>query len=341
MKNYLRFNQIFVTILMISTTVYYSHASQPSLPKTGKPAMGSTWNLPLSLTTSLAMAWIAPGSFEMGSSADNLHARPDESPQTRVILTKGVWLATTLVTIGDWKSVMGVDVRGQLEHAINDDTLYEIGGKMQTLRAYMGFSKDADIGNYLANENDNLPMYFVSWNDAEQFCNKLTSIEKKAKRLLKGYEYDLPTEAQWEYACRAGTTSDTYAGALTTDSKAPDALNSIAWYDANSPDGYTGKGFSVGGRNGGPHNVAQKQPNAWGLYDISGNIWEWCRDWYAPYPGGSTTDPIGPSAGTNRVNRGGSFGSGASDERSASRAQNPPPEASAYRGFRLALWPIN
>ena len=81
-------------------------------------------------------------------------------------------------------------------------------------------------------------------------------------------------------------------------------------------------------------------PNAWGLYDMYGNIWQWCRDWYGVYPGGSVPDPAGPATGAGRVNRGGSFGSAANSLRSAARAANPQPEASAYRGFRLALAPL-
>jgi endo-1,4-beta-xylanase len=276
----------------------------------------------------------------MGSSAAEPLRKADEGPQTQVTLTKGFWLGRTPVTIGQWKSVMGLDVRAQLGRMLQDETHYDLGGRIQTRRAFMGFTHTNDPGQYLANEQDDLPMYFVSWNDAVEFCNVLNQRARANGRLPEGYEFNFPTEAQWEYACRAGTIDATYAGPLVFEDRRAPVLDRIAWYSGNSPDGYTGKGFNVGGRTGGPHPVAQKEPNAWGLYDMMGNIWEWCRDWYGPYPGGAVIDPTGPATGTDRVNRGGSFGSGARDHRSANRAKNPQPEASAYRGFRLALCPI-
>jgi len=277
-------------------------------------------SVPTAGKLALEMAWIPAGTFTMGSPASEPLRHADESPQTRVTLTHGFWLGRTHVTIGQWKSIMGRDVRGQLMRMIDDDALYDFNGKRQTKRDYMNFSR-AKAADYLANEDADLPMYFVSWDDAMEFCRQLNALERAAGRLPAGYEYDLPTEAQWEYAARAGTTGATYA----------EPLESIAWYSANSALGYPS------GANGGPRKVGTRRANNWGLYDMAGNLWEWCHDWYAPYPGGEVTDPIGPTNGTARVNRGGSFGSGAGDERSASRAGNPPAEASAYRGFRVAL----
>jgi formylglycine-generating enzyme required for sulfatase activity len=283
--------------------------------------------LVLSDGISLSMAWIAPGTFTMGSPPSEPARASDEGPQTTVTLTHGFWLGTTVVTIAQWKAVMGVDVRGQLSKVLHDDTRYDFAGVHQTVRDYMHFPVAADPDQYLSHESGDLPMYFVSWNDAMTFCHRLTTREHAAGRLPMRYEYTLPTEAQWEYAARAGTTGATYAP----------ALEDIAWYDANSAEGYRGRGWPVHGHTAGPHPVAQKRPNAWGLYDMGGNLWQWCRDWYAAYAGGRTSDPTGPATGSERVNRGGSFGSAARDERSANRARNPPAEASAFRGFRLAL----
>ncbi len=330
------------TYIILGLSVFYSGcASSPEAkPANAGPMTGKAWNVPLSDEATIELEWIPAGAFVMGSSDSNSLAKADEKPQTQVTLTKGFWLGKTMVTIGQWKSLTGLGVRTQLVHMIQDDTLYDFDGKKKTVRDYMNFSRDGDPGRYLGRENDNLPMYFVSWNDAMEFCKQLTEQERAAGRLPKGYEFNLPTEAQWEYACRAGTTGDTYAGPMEiADGKAA-VLEDLAWYSGNSTNGYTGKGFKVNGGTGGPHAVGQKQPNAWGLYDMTGNIWQWCRDWYGPHPGGSVTDPTGPATGTGRVNRGGSFGSGARDERSANRAKNPPAEGSAYRGFRIALCPV-
>jgi formylglycine-generating enzyme required for sulfatase activity len=151
------------------------------------------------------------------------------------------------------------------------------------------------------------------------FCRKLTERERAAGRLPEGYAYTLPTEAQWEYACRAGTTGD-YAGNLA----------SMGWYKQNRNSGNQ------------THAVGQKQANAWGLYDMHGNVWEWCADWYADkLPGGSVRDPTGAASGSLRVFRGGGWGDGASLCRSASRSWGSPGSSISGLGFRLALSSIS
>jgi formylglycine-generating enzyme required for sulfatase activity len=326
---------LFIGSLLAAACTTSAQTTTPSSPQ-----VGMIWKLPASADAMVDMVWIPPGSFTMGSPPSEPMSKADERPQTHVTLSHGFWLGKTMFTIAQWKSLTGLDVRGQLSQMLHDETLYDLGGKKQTVRDFMRFSRDADPGQYLSGEALELPMYFVSWNDVMALCKKLNERERAAGRLPSGYEYNLPTEAQFEYACRAGTTDATYAGPLVMQGRDSPVLDKIAWYAANSPDGYTGKGFSVSGRTGGPHPVARKEPNAWGLYDMTGNIWQWCRDWYGPLPGGNQTDPTGPASGTDRVNRGGSFGSGAGSERSAARAKNPPAEASAYRGFRLALCPV-
>jgi formylglycine-generating enzyme required for sulfatase activity len=297
------------------------------------PVAGSPWALPLSTGGELKMAWIAPGNFMMGSPTTEF-GRHDDEAQFHVTLTHGYWIGATEVTVAEWRDLMGTDLRQHLTDVINDNTLYDFPNGKASIRDFMGMSRDVDVGKYLANEADDLPMYFTSWNDAMAFCAKLTERERQAGRLPAGYKYTLPTEAQWEYAARAGTTGATFAGSLAAGS-ATSVLDPIAWYVADSTSGYAGK--SLGPTVAGPRTVATKQPNPWGLYDMNGNLWEWCADWYGPYPTGDVTDPTGPTTGTYRVNRGGSWGSGPADERSANRAKNPQPEASAWRGFRLAL----
>jgi len=191
--------------------------------------------------------------------------------------------------------------------------------------------------SYFKNCGDNCPVEKVSWNDVQDFIRKLNNQEGTDK-------YRLPTEAEWEYAARAGTTTALYNGPLELlgDRNGP-ALDPIAWYGGNSCVDYAG-GMNCFGWLGtqyscsscGPHPVGRKQPNAWGLYDMLGNVWQWCQDWYnANYPSGSVTDPTGPTSGLNRVFRGGSWYVSARFCRSAVRLSGTPDRRLFYLGFRL------
>ena len=266
------------------------------------PIAGQSWTVPVAPNAEIGLAWIPPGTFMMGSLPNEPGRKADESPQTEVTLSQGFWLGKNFVTIGVWKAVMGTGVRDHLIKKISDDTVHDLAGKKTNLRDLMHWSPAADPATYLANETDDLPMYFVSWDDAKEFCAKLNERELAAGRLPDGYAFDLPTEAQWEYACRAGSTEATYVGPSDDSS-----LKQIAWYAANSAENYQGR--ALGPTRSGPRAVGQKQPNSHGIYDMYGNLWQWCRDWYGPYPVGDLIDPVGPATGSEKVNRGGSWGS--------------------------------
>ena len=161
------------------------------------------------------------------------------------------------------------------------------------------------------------PVEKVSWEDAVEFCRKLSELpaEKAA-----GNVYRLPTEAEWEHACRAGTTTKFSFGDDASN------LGDYAWHRENS------------GRT--THPVGGKQPNAWGLYDMHGNVWEWCQDVYGDYSSGAVTDPTGPASGSGRVYRGGRWGSTAVICRSAYRFRYGPSFRYCGRGgFRVCLSP--
>lgn len=138
--------------------------------------------------------------------------------------------------------------------------------------------------------------------------------------------YRLPTEAEWEYACRAGSSSAFHNGGITVTECSPvePNLKEIGWYCGNAS--------SV------PHAVRKKAPNAWGLYDMSGNVCEWCWDWYAGYPAGPVIDPTGPESNPLRVLRGGAWISRAADNRSARRVAFYPVQFKDYLGLRVARW---
>ena len=168
-------------------------------------------------------------------------------------------------------------------------------------------------GQWYVLDDPDSPAVYVSWDDAQAFIEKVNA--------LTGRSFRLPTEAEWEYAARAGTTTRFYWGDDEDYSDMPD----YAWFKDNA--------FDAG--NHYAHVVGQKKPNPWGLYDMAGNVWEWCQDWYTFYPAVSLTDPTGPNEGENRVLRGGSWFFYGGFSRSARRDDYPPIAASYEFGFRM------
>jgi formylglycine-generating enzyme required for sulfatase activity len=226
----------------------------------------------------LVMIRLRPGTFTMGAAEREPGYRETESPQMQVTLTQPFWLGQTEVTQGQYEAVMG--------------------------------------RNPSSFKGPNLPVERVNWDEAMGFCQKLTEREQAAGHLPVGYAYTLPTEAQWEYACRAGSTGS-YVGDLDAN----------AWYGANSQ--------------GTTHPVGTKEPNSWGLYDFQGNVCEWCADFFGIYPGGAVTDPKGPDSGTIRVVRGCSWSNDAANCRPAFRDFSVPGARTNLVGFRLALSPAH
>jgi formylglycine-generating enzyme required for sulfatase activity len=260
-------------------------ALSATLEKIDRPVQGKPWAVP---ELGLELVPISAGTFKMGSPPDEADRDEDEGPQTEVTLSMAFWLGKDVVTQEEWKAIMNTTIEQQREKAGKDESLQ--------------------------GEGPNYPVYFVSWDEAMEFCRKLTAREKEAGRLPDAYEFTLPTEAQWEYACRAGTAGS-FAG----------PIGDLAWYDTNS-DGHM-------------HEVGQKQANPWGLQDMPGNVWEWCLDWEGAYPGGQVTDYAGPDSGEKRVNRGGEWAGEANLCRSARRASDGPGFRYRAMGFRVALAP--
>jgi sulfatase modifying factor 1 len=234
---------------------------------------------------SLEMLWVTPGTFDMGSPTSEAGRYSSES-QHQVTLTNGFWLGKHEVTQAQWEKVMGSNP---------------------------SYFKGA-----------NRPVEMVTWNDVTSFCEKLTEQERTAGRLPAGMAYQLPTEAQWEYACRAGTNTVYAFGDSLTSAQ---ANISDVWIASGVPSETT--------------DVGKYPANAWGFRDMHGNVWEWCADRFAYYPTGAARDPVGPAGGSYRVRRGGSWGDSAFIARSPYRYRNEPANSICILGFRLSLRPAS
>ncbi len=253
------------------------------------------------------MVWISPGTFTMGSPDTEAERHSWEGPQTRVTISQGFWMGKYEVTQGEYSPMMGSNP------------------------SYFT-TKDA-YGNPISPDLSR-PVEQVSWNDAVAYCGALTTRERNAGRLPDGYVYRLPTEAEWEYACREGTTTAFHYGPSLRSGMAN--FYGYEEYEASIGRYYNPSGIYLGRTT----SVGSYAPNAWGLYDMHGNVWEWCHDWGSgDLPGGSVTDPQGPSAGSGRVIRGGSWLDDARWCRSAYRNFYYPDYTYLDIGFRVVLAP--
>jgi formylglycine-generating enzyme required for sulfatase activity len=250
------------------------------------------------------MVFILPGTFRMGSPTNEVDRSGDwEGPQTAVTIRRGFWMGQYEATQGEYLAVMGSNPSW-----FNGDRT-----------AQGGLNYGVDL---------NRPVEMVSWHDATNYCGQLTQQERAVGRIATNCLYRLPTEAEWEYACRGWTSTRFSYG------DDPDYTNlaNYAWYRDNPGAVYT------------THPVGQKLPNPWGLYDMHGNVLEWCQDWWEySLPGGIALDPQGPATGEVRVLRSGYvsyFGINLPPYcRSASRDYNGPDARIRYIGFRVVLDP--
>jgi formylglycine-generating enzyme required for sulfatase activity len=237
----------------------------------------------ISNSIGMKLVLLPKGTFTMGS-PEALGLRGVDEVEHEVTISKEFYLGLTEVTQSQYAKIMGVNPSN-----------------------FKG-EKEGDRADY--------PVENVSWDAAVEFCKRLSELpEEKAA----GRVYRLPTEAEWEYACRAGSKTAYFFG------DDPKSIGNYAWFEGNNNDR--------------TRPVSKKKPNDWGLYDMYGNVWEWCSDWYGDYPKGPVTDPAGLNEGTLRVLRGGSWKDTEVIARTARRGRIAPLHADNYLGFRVALSP--
>lgn len=265
-----------------TTTTTYSqtgYASQPT-PAVNQDFTETAWGI------NMKMIWVEGGDFLMGCTSEQGGDCHSDEQNVRRVTVDGFYIGMLEVTQSQWEKVVGTSISQQRNKADPDFSLKGVG--------------------------PDYPMYYVSWDEAIEFCRLLSN--------KTGRTYTLPTEAQWEYAARGGNKNEgaKYAGS--------NMIDAVAWYTDNS-------GSST-------HIVGSKRANALGIYDMSGNVWEWCKDWYAnSYVSYDTNNPVGPSSGSDRVDRGGGWDSNASSCRVADRDGSPPGDRYNDLGFRVVCIP--
>ncbi|MBE6319437.1 MAG: formylglycine-generating enzyme family protein [Bacteroidales bacterium] len=260
-----------------TTTTSTSTSTQPA-PVANQDFIETAWGI------NMKMIWVEGGDFLMGCTSEQSDCENDEQNVRRVTVD-GFYIGMLEVTQSQWEKVVGTSI-------------------------YQQKSKENASGTN--GVGPDYPMYFVTWDEAMEFCRLLSN--------KTGRTYTLPTEAQWEYAARGGNKNEgaKYAGS--------NMIDAVAWY-------YNNSGIST-------HIVGSKRANALGIYDMSGNVCEWCKDWYASsYVSYDTNNPVGPSSGNHRVSRGGSWDYTASGCRVARRNGYSPGLRYCYIGFRVVCLP--
>jgi formylglycine-generating enzyme required for sulfatase activity/TolB-like protein len=268
------------------------------------PVPGKRWTVP---GTGIDFEPISRGTFRMGSAEEEL-----DNKLRDITISKDFWCGKREISVEEFLFFL----RERDDGCPVKKT--DIDKEVQWMRA------DCPIDKEYKPKDESLlkhPVTCVTWRGANMFCRWLTSRERRAKRIPKGYEYRLPTEAEWEYCARAGSKG---AYCFGDDSY---ELDAYGWSKNNS-----------GGKT---HPAGEKKPSAWGLFDVHGNVWEWCNDWSGPIIGSEVTDPKGPNSSEDsmKVLRGGSFTSSQADLRCAARYSMGQKDAKNNTGFRIVCGP--
>ena len=326
---------VFALVICRDGVADKSAAKKPAAgdPAAMKKIEAAEWTVP---GIGVAMRRIPAGSFTMGSPEGELGREPDET-RHKVTISKPFYMAIYETRQREYYPLMIRPDYDLEAWGYQRGPLHE--GAAWTYRSLMNGRRICGGSAYPGIPRTDLnPMECVTWDKAMLYCRKITATERAAGRLPKGYVYRLPTEAEWEYACRAGTTE---AYSFKGDYNNVGVLS--AYMCLSKAGAY--KAFATSPT---PDN---RQPNAWGLYDMHGNVFEWCLDWYGPYPTAAVKDPVGPNTGKERVARGGGVmpfppGRGSLEKlvhphfRSAGRYSFPARTAHQINlGFRIVLAP--